>query len=79
MDSVVWFLKSAAVKRYLRFNSFRFDGKICTLWSESALTRKRRFDIKPREFSCKFGIMQITLRTFDHCKIMFSSSLSWAG
>lgn len=45
MDSIVWILKSAAMKRYLRYGSIRLDGKICTLTSESALTRKKEDSI----------------------------------
>lgn len=75
MDSIVWILKGAAVKRYLRYGSIRLDEKICTLSLESALTRKKRFDIQSREFSCKFGIRQITLWIFYHWKIMFFMSV----
>ena len=66
MDSIVWFLNCAGVKRYLRYGPIRLDGKICKLSLESALTRKRRSDVQSREFSCKFGIMHITL-TFKNC------------
>jgi len=40
MDTIVWFLKSAAVKRYLRYGSIWLDGKICKCRRSLRLRKK---------------------------------------